>query len=40
MNSHSTARIAPPLSPETYGTDLLLERGLYSDQCVMLERPR
>ena len=34
LDTRSTARVAPPLNPEVYGTDLLLERGLYSDQCV------
>lgn len=28
----ATFRVAPPLSPETYNSDLLLERGLYADQ--------
>ena len=34
LDTRSTARLAPPLTPEVYGTDLLLERGLYSDQRV------
>ena len=37
----ATARVAAPISPETYDTDLLMERGFYADQARLVsERPK